>query len=122
MKLAPKHFLVVQHLGMLFEKFLVFLERFFIVAFYFETPSYQVLSPRRVIREGPYSDYPAGGFEGETVIGLVEGGLRNIQLVFGAWPLPFSHTAHGFVSPSFAGGINEGRGRTVGKSKQTEND
>ena len=60
-----------------------------------------------------------GGLEGETIVLVVERLLGDLELVLGAFALPFrTASAHGFIGPPLAWPVDDRRG--AGKRKRDE--
>ena len=115
--LALQNLLEIRDLGLLLQQLLIFLERLFRLPPGFVTAGDEVLRLRRVIRQRPHLHHAACGFDRQAVSFLVESGLGDLQLIFGARLLPFALAANGFVGPAFSRPIDQ-RGRRPKRERQ----
>ena len=113
--LAMEDLVVVRQLRIAEQRALVFLEGPLVHLALLIAASDEVLRGAGMVGERPDLHHAAGGLEGELDLLLVEGFLRHLELVLGAFADPFgAFAADGLISPTLTGTIDHRSGAARG--------
>jgi hypothetical protein len=110
----------IRRLGVSFQQGLIGVEGVFVLMAGLVTAADQVLGFGRVVRKRPDLDDAFSGLERKLEFPLIESLLGEIQLVFGPQLAPIALGTGHFVAPSFAGPVDQWRGRSKRQRHQEQ--